>query len=134
MKINIPHINSNTEMFNQKYDSGMYLDRNTKIKPIKSPAILFITSIPPRECGIATYSNDLIKALNKTFGQSFEIQICALENDNEHHSYSENIKYILNTDNSDDFIELANSINKDTSISMVVVQHEFGFFANHEAK
>ena len=26
--------------------------------------ILFITSYPPIECGIATYSNDLIKALN----------------------------------------------------------------------
>ena len=28
------------------------------------PEILFITSYPPRECGIATYSQDLIKALN----------------------------------------------------------------------
>ena len=29
------------------------------------PEILFITSFPPRECGIATYSQDLIKAMNK---------------------------------------------------------------------
>lgn len=31
------------------------------------PEILFITSCPPRECGIATYSQDLIKALNNKF-------------------------------------------------------------------
>ena len=27
------------------------------------PEVLFITSFPPRECGIATYSQDLIHAL-----------------------------------------------------------------------
>ena len=34
-------------------------------KPL--PEILFITSFPPRECGIATYSQDLVKALNHIF-------------------------------------------------------------------
>jgi len=33
----------------------------------KLPEILFITSYPPRECGIATYSQDLLKALNNKF-------------------------------------------------------------------
>ena len=41
--------------------------------------ILFITSYPPRECGIATYSQDLINALNHQFSNSFSIKICALE-------------------------------------------------------
>ena len=29
------------------------------------PEILVLSSFPPRECGIATYSEDLITALNK---------------------------------------------------------------------
>ena len=33
----------------------------------KLPEILFVTSYPPRECGIATYSQDLIKALNNKY-------------------------------------------------------------------
>ena len=37
--------------------------------------ILFITSYPPRECGIATYSQDLIKALNNKFSNSLSIKI-----------------------------------------------------------
>jgi hypothetical protein len=46
-----------------------------KQKPVSSqtddPAeILFITSYPPRECGIATYSHDLIKALDNKFSNS----------------------------------------------------------------
>jgi hypothetical protein len=40
----------------------------------KLPEILFITSYPPRECGIATYSQDLVKALNNKFDHSFTYQ------------------------------------------------------------
>ncbi|MBX9733022.1 MAG: hypothetical protein K2X37_03090, partial [Chitinophagaceae bacterium] len=43
------------------------------------PEILVITSYPPRECGIATYSQDLIKAINNKFSQSVSIKVCALE-------------------------------------------------------
>ncbi len=41
--------------------------------------ILFITSYPPRECGIATYSQDLLKALNNKFSNTFSLKVCALE-------------------------------------------------------
>ena len=63
------------------------------------PQILMVTSFPPRECGIATYSQDLKNSLDKQFGNSFDIKICALENLNEIHSYSQDVKYILNTGN-----------------------------------
>ena len=55
--------------------------RNEISKPtiVKSqnilPEIVFVTSYPPRECGIATYSQDLIKALNNKFRKSFDIKI-----------------------------------------------------------
>ena len=96
------------------------------------PEILFITSYPPRECGIATYSQDLIKALHNKFNHSFQISICALETAKERHIYSEKIKYILNTDFVESFGKLANSINESSSISLVMLQHEFGFFDKKE--
>jgi len=98
----------------------------------KLPEILFITSYPPRECGIATYSQDLIKALNNKFDHSFTIGICPLESENEKHVYTDKIKYILNTDHPDAFITLANTINSNTDILMVMIQHEFGFFEKKE--
>lgn len=97
------------------------------------PEILFITTYPPRECGIATYSQDLIKALNNKFKNSFKIKICPLESNNEQHTYTDSIKYILNTDHSDAFINLANKINTDVNLQMVLIQHEFGLFRNNEA-
>ncbi len=94
------------------------------------PQILFITSYPPRECGIATYSEDLIRALNDKFENSFQIKICALENDTEKHKYPKNqVKYVLNTQYPEAFHSLANIINLDNRIEMVVFQHEFGFYA-----
>src|SRR5579872_476030 len=75
------------------------------------PEILFITSYPPRECGLATYSQDLIQVLNNKFSQSFTIRICPLESENEKHIYTDEIKYFLNTDDSDSFTGLAKNIN-----------------------
>jgi hypothetical protein len=53
------------------------------------PEILVLTTYPPRQCGIATYSEDLIKALNDHYVDSFSIKVCALENDNERHTYTD---------------------------------------------
>jgi glycosyltransferase involved in cell wall biosynthesis len=96
------------------------------------PEILFITSFPPRECGIATYSQDLIHALNLQFEDSFITSICALESANEKHTYSTPPKFILNTDKLNSFANTSYNINKDTNIKLVVMQHEFGFFASKE--
>jgi hypothetical protein len=96
------------------------------------PEILFITSYPPRECGIATYSQDLITALNNKFGHSFKINVCALESEHEIHTYNDNIKYTLNTDEPAAFVQLAKVINDNANTSMVLIQHEFGLFKNME--
>ena len=96
------------------------------------PEILFITSYPPRECGIATYSQDLIKALNNKFNDSFIISVCPLESENEKHTYTDRIKYTLNTDQPGAFTTLAKAINDNADIRMVMIQHEFGFFEKKE--
>lgn len=94
--------------------------------------ILIVTSYPPRECGIATYSQDLISALNNKFTKSFKIKICALETEFEKYEYANEVNYILETDNTKSYLELAESINKNTNISMVLFQHEFGLFKTNE--
>jgi glycosyltransferase involved in cell wall biosynthesis len=96
------------------------------------PELLFITSYPPRECGIATYSQDLLNAINNKFTNTFACSICALESMNEQHTYLQEPKYILNTDEHNSFIKTAVAINNDEQIKVVVIQHEFGFFAKNE--
>lgn len=94
--------------------------------------ILVITSYPPRECGIATYSQDLIKVLKKQFSSSFTIKVCALEAGHARHTYPAEVQYILDTTSANEFSELADIINQNNQIKIVLIQHEFGFFHDQE--
>lgn len=94
--------------------------------------ILLITSYPPRECGIATYSQDLVKALNNKFSNSLSIKVCALESGVADYIYPEEVKMILDTTVSEGYLLLASSINIDKDIQVVLIQHEFGFFRKQE--
>lgn len=92
------------------------------------PEILFLTSYPPRECGIATYSQDLLRALNNKFSDSFSLKVCALEAGPANYEYPDEVKYTLNTNEPSAYAELAHSVNLDKQIKLVLVQHEFGFY------
>jgi len=94
--------------------------------------ILFITSYPPRECGIATYSQDLIRALNNKFSNSLSIKVCAMESNGINYPYPPEVKYVLKTSLTAEYKKLAFKINKENSIRIVLIQHEFGFFKKQE--
>jgi glycosyltransferase involved in cell wall biosynthesis len=103
-----------------------------KKKPIELSEILFITSYPPRVCGIATYSQDLIKALDNKFSNSLSIKVCALESGDAGYRYGSKVKYILKTSIADEYEKLALKINSNNCIKIVLIQHEFGFFKVQE--
>ncbi|MEP7195918.1 MAG: glycosyltransferase [Saprospiraceae bacterium] len=93
------------------------------------PEVLLISSYPPRECGIATFSQDLRTALHNKFNQSFNIKICALEEGQDIREYSTEVSHILHTNDLSSFSDLAFSVNRDNKIKLVLIQHEFGFFS-----
>lgn len=94
--------------------------------------IVCITTYPPRECGIATFAQDLIRAIRTKFGHSYTIQICAVESDAEKHTYTEEVQYTLNTSDASAYTALSTQLNDTPEIEMVLVQHEFGLYAEHE--
>ena len=97
---------------------------NNKLKP----EILFITSYPKRECGIATYSNDLFNAITKVYGNSFSIKICALESAKVDYEYPAEVKYVLQSSEIGQYDYLAKKIKADNNLLLVFIQHEFGLF------
>lgn len=103
-----------------------------KINNTKLPEILIVTTYPPRECGIATYSQDLVSALNETFTRSFSIKIVALELENEPQIYFEAVDSILITNQQNSYINLAIKCNLNKKLKLVLIQHEFGLFRNNE--
>lgn len=59
--------------------------------------ILIITSYPPRKCGIATYSQDLIQAIEDKYTDDFSIGVCALLKQDDQMEYGHQVKYFLKT-------------------------------------
>lgn len=94
--------------------------------------ILCVTTYPPRVCGIATFSDDLIQAINKKFRQNFVVKVCAVESSIEKHTYNDTVKYILNTSEREEFSTVAEKINSDTDIKLVCIQHEFGLYSENK--
>ncbi len=92
------------------------ISKNGKEKqPISErlPEILILSSYPPRECGIATFSQDLRTALRKKFEQSFSISVCALEASHENHQYPPEVRYVLDTSDPKAYQTIADAINTD---------------------
>lgn len=137
MKSNILAKSAKTFPFNRREnDSKTILFKTNKNgtisriteSPKELPEILFITSYPNRECGIATFSQDLIQAIKNKFGQTYSLKVCALEGKDKEYKYPEEVKYVLQTSDLMRYYDMAQKINDDKKINLVVVQHEFGLF------
>lgn len=96
--------------------------------------ILCITTYPPRQCGIATFSDDLIRSILQKFGESYSVKVCAIESSSEQHSYNSIVKYKLNTSEKSEFKSLTNTINNDDEIGVILIEHEFGLFKENETE
>ena len=121
----------------EKFENPDRIHQKNKHQSIKNknknPAeILFITSYPPRECGIATYSHDLISAIHNKFSNSLSVIVCALESGDVNYKYPDEVKYVIKTSLADSYEKTVLEINKNDKIGIVLIQHEFGFFRKQE--
>lgn len=94
----------------------------------KGIKMLIVSSYPPRECGIATFSNDIVNAVKIVFGNTLPIEVCALQNSEHHFQYGDEVKYVLPSSSLDDYRLIAEKINERSDIGLVCIQHEFGLF------
>ncbi len=90
--------------------------------------ILFISSYPPRECGIATFTRDLVDAIKKRFTHQIEMKICALEEGTGYFQYGEEVIYRLDTTQREQYALMAEKINNNRQIAALMIEHEFGLF------
>ncbi|HHD82851.1 MAG TPA: glycosyltransferase, partial [Bacteroidetes bacterium] len=90
--------------------------------------MLIVSSYPPRECGLATFSNDILNAVEVVFGKTLPIEVCALQNGESQFEYNSEVTHILSTYLLEDYRKVAEEINERDDIGLVCVQHEFGLF------
>jgi glycosyltransferase involved in cell wall biosynthesis len=94
--------------------------------------VLFVTPYPPDDGGIATYSRELIKALNKKFSNSMSIKVCALESGAVNYSYPDEVKYVLKSSIANEYEILATQLNSNNNLKIILIQHDFAFFKEQE--
>ncbi|MBE9584385.1 glycosyltransferase family 4 protein [Mucilaginibacter sp. JRF] len=95
--------------------------------------IAYISTYPPRECGIATFNQNLMRAINANFSERKKPSdggyVVALNDsgDLEEYEYPEEVKYVVRQNNQKDYIRAANYINTST-VDACILEHEFGIF------
>src|SRR3989344_2077642 len=91
--------------------------------------ILFLSSFPPRECGIATFTKDLTESVRKKFGNSVAPKIIAINDSGSSvYKYDRKVELSITEESLESYEAAARKINKMKSVEIVNIQHEFGLF------
>lgn len=86
--------------------------------------IAFLSTIPPRACGIATFTQDLIDAIDAT--GVVDTNVIAINN-SKPRVYGTKVIYEINQDVEQDYVELAHKLNH-SNIDLLVIEHEYGIY------
>ncbi len=87
--------------------------------------IAYLSSYPPRECGIATFTKDLIDTIEKLYG--FNPSVLAINQRGAIYDYEDRVKIEIKREHKENYIQAAKFINA-SNIDIVNLQHEFGLF------
>ena len=98
------------------------------IKPISAA---FISTYPPRRCGIATFTHDLITSISQVssipLGTSPHLQVVALNNLPRSYEYPHQVRFEIRDQHKQDYREAADFLNV-SPVEVVSLQHEYGIF------
>src|SRR5579884_3351625 len=102
-----------------------------------SPRVAFVGTYPPRECGIGTFTYDLVNAYDSIdpsrlstvvamndYGQMYDYDL---------HDYQGRVRWQIDADDIDSYLEVADEINR-SRIQVVNVQHEYGIFGGEDGE
>lgn len=91
--------------------------------------ILFLSSYYPRECGLATFTKDLVDATQKKFGNEISPKVIAInEDETSFHKYPKKVVCAIISPNPESYERTAKKINSVKHAEVLNIQHEFGLF------
>ncbi len=91
---------------------------------MRKTQVAYVSTYPPRACGIGTFTRDLARAvlMRGHTGRNFIVAV-----DNAGNDYSGDVKQIIDQHDRRSYESAANFLN-DSDIDVVSLQHEFGIF------
>lgn len=91
----------------------------------------FISTFPPRKCGIATFTADVVKYI--MWAGEWRCRVIAIDDDAEPYKYGDNVWFRINQFDKEDYIAAARRIN-DSSVDAVMIEHEYGIFGGQDGQ
>ncbi len=95
---------------------------------------VYIATYPPRECGIGTFTNNLLKSMlnnNKSREKENEGFVVALSDHDITYKYPEEVKLVIRHNYQKDYLEAVEYINL-SGADVCILQHEFGIFGGQD--
>ena len=96
------------------------------------PRIAYMASYPPRECGIATFTKDLVEAVDRAFPGN-PGKIIALNESQATYRYGPEVKFAVTVDDLESYREAADYINH-SKTDLLCIQHEYGLFGGQHGE
>jgi glycosyltransferase involved in cell wall biosynthesis len=88
--------------------------------------VAYVSTYPPRECGIATFTKDLVNAVDGL--HEFKSPVVIAINEKETiYNYDQGVKCQIERDSIEDYVQAAHYVNS-SKADLVNLQHEFGLF------
>lgn len=101
----------------------------------KAPKIGFISTYVPRECGIGTFTNDIVKNISKSYkiseSENPNLIVVAVSDRDNSYSYPPEVKFEIRQQSKKNYLNAANFLNN-SDIDVVNIQHEFGIFGGND--
>lgn len=97
------------------------------------PRTIFLGSFPPRECGIATFTKDVVDSFNRAFGMASRV-IAVDEPGGDVRRYGPDVVARIGEENRYSYKEAARFVNRDPAVQLVNVQHEYGLFGGERGE
>ena len=88
--------------------------------------IAYVSTYPPRECGIANYTKDLIDAIDGLHEFKSSVVI-AINEKGEIYKYDRRVRFQIERDSIDDYVQAVRYVNL-SEVDLINLQHTFGLF------
>lgn len=94
------------------------------VRPLRRAAM--IGNFPPRMCGIATFTRDLLEGLSGA-APELDWQVVALSDRSQGYAFDRRVTHIIRQNEMQDYVATADALNR-LGVEAVFLQHEFGIF------
>lgn len=102
----------------------------TKTKHQHMNKIALIGNFPPRKCGIATFTKDLLEGIRNN---DTSVSVIAMNDGLKNYNYPPDVEFEIEQNEIASYINAANFLNTN-NFDAVILQHEFGIFGGRDGR